>query len=192
VLDPSGGQAFAAELRAPLAPGPLGAGLVPMGGAFLGTIGLGWLIGLRLRPSGWCTRCGRRVCPRCHPDRARPALCAACNTLFYQPEQTDRDLRLARMEALREREARMAKAAWAASIALPGAAGVLARRPLRSVVGAISFAVALGAFLHREGAVPDPLIAGAAGPFAFFCVTGLFALIYAYVVGTSLAARRSL
>ena len=192
VLEPSGGQAFAAELRAPVAPGPLGAGPAAMAAVFAAAIGLGWMIGMRLRPSGWCSRCGRRVCPRCHPDRARPALCAACNTLFYQPEQTDRELRLARMEALRDREARMAKAAWAASIALPGAAGVLARRPLRSVVGAISFAVALGAFLHREGAVPDPLIAGAAGPFAFLCVTGFFALVYAYVVATSLAARRSL
>ncbi len=192
VLDTDAGGEFAAELRAPLSPGRLGVGPAEMAGAFAAAIALGALVGLGFRPSGWCTRCGRRVCPRCHPDRVRSALCAACNTLFHQPEQTDRDLRLARIEALREREARLDKAAWAVSIALPGAAGVLAQRPLRCVIGAICFALALGAFLHREGAVPDPLIAGAAGPFAFFCVTGFFGLVYAIVVGTSLAARRSL
>ena len=154
--------------------------------------GGGWLGGLKLRPSGWCTRCGRRVCPRCYPDRARGELCDACNRLLYQPEQTDRDLRLARLEALRAREARLDKVAWVASIALPGAAGVLAKRPLRSVVGAICFAVAAVALFFREGAVPDPLVAGAAGPFAFFVVASLFGGVYAIVVGTSLAARRGL
>jgi len=38
----------------------------------------------------------------------------------------------------------------------------------------------------------DPLVAGAAGPFAFLCVSVLAGISYAVVVGTALAARRKL
>lgn len=191
VLDLHGGGRFAAELRAPLAPGRLGATPVAMGAAFGGVIVLAWLVGLKLKASRWCARCGRRVCPRCQPEVTGGELCRSCHRLFYQPEGTARDLRLARIEALRERSRRLDKIAWAASIAVPGAAGVLARRPLRSLIGAVCFAVAVGALVLRDGAVPDPLVAGAAGPFAFFCVAAVSGVAYAIVVATSLAARRS-
>ena len=45
----------------------------------------------------------------------------------------------------------------------------MGRRPLLGVWGAVCFVIALGAVVGREGAVPDPLVAGAAGPLAFFC-----------------------
>jgi hypothetical protein len=48
------------------------------------------------------------------------------------------------------------------------------------------------ALVWRDGAVADPLVAGAAGPFAFLCVSVLAGISYAIVVGTSLAARRNL
>jgi tetratricopeptide (TPR) repeat protein len=192
VFDPATGLAFAAQLRAPLAPGRLGGSPSWLGGAFAGVIALGSLLGSQLRASRWCARCGRRVCPRCHPEVSGGELCGPCNKLFYQPEQTDRELRLARIEALREREARLDKVAWVVSLVLPGAAGILARRPLATLLGALFFATAAGALLWREGAVPDPLVAGAAGPVALFCVAAVFGLAYAIVVGTSLAARRHL
>jgi hypothetical protein len=192
VLDLGGGAAWAAELRSGFAPGRLGATPTAMAGAFALVLATAWLLGRRLRPSRWCARCGRRVCPRCHPEVSRAELCGACNKLFYQPEQTDRDLRLARIEVLRDREARLDKLAWAASIAVPGAAGLLARRPLRSLIGGFCFAVGLAALVWREGVVPDPLVAGAAGPFASFCMVALAAAAYAVVVGTSLAGRRNL
>jgi hypothetical protein len=119
-------------------------------------------------------------------------LCGGCNRLFFQPDQTDRGLRLARIESLREREARLDKLAWLGSIAVPGAAGALARRPLRSLLGTLLFAIALGALVWREGVVPDPLVAGAAGPLAFFCIAILAGVAYAIVVATSLASRRRL
>lgn len=192
VFDPAAGHAFAAQLRAPLAPGRMGGSPLWLGGAFAAVIAAGSLLGSQLRASRWCARCGRRVCPRCHPEVSGGELCGPCNKLFYQPEQTDRELRLARIEALREREARLDKAAWVVSLLLPGAAGILARRPLAALLGALFFATAAGALLWREGAVPDPLVAGAAGPMAFFCVAAVFGLAYAVVVGTSLAARRHL
>lgn len=192
VFDPGRGEGFAEALRRPLAPGRMGASPLLSGAAFAGVLSLGWVLGLRARPSRWCARCGRRVCPRCHPEVSGGELCGACNRLFYQPEQTDRDLRLARIEALRQRESRLDKVAWAASVAVPGAAGILCRRPLRSLLGACSFAVAVAAVVWRDGMVADPLVAGAAGPFAFVCLATLAGLAYAVVVGASLATRRNL
>lgn len=192
VLRSSNGAAWAAELRAPVAPGRLGESPAALGGAFASALVLGLLLGSRVRASCWCSRCGQRVCPRCHPEVSRGELCAACNKLFYQPELTNRSLRLRRIEALRDRGARYDRVAWLVSIVLPGAAGVLARRPLLGVWGAVWFVVALGALLGREGAAPDPLVAGAAGPVAFFVVAVLAGLGYALTVGASLAARRYL
>ena len=192
VFDLRRGAAFGAELRAPVAPGRLGSSPLVLGGAFLAVLCIGSLLGSRHRASRWCARCGRRVCPRCHPEVSGGELCGPCHKLFYQPEQTDRDLRLARIEALRERESRLDKVAWAASLALPGAAGLLSRRPIAGLLGAFFFALALAALAWRDGAVPDPLVAGAAGPMAFFCLAAVSGLAYAVVVGTSLAARRHL
>jgi tetratricopeptide (TPR) repeat protein len=192
VVEPSAGEPFAAELRARIAPGGLGRHAAAAAGALAGALVLGSLAGSRLHASRWCPRCGRRVCPRCDAEAASGELCQACVRLFFQPEQTDRALRLARIEALRGRQRRLDKIAWAAAIALPGAAGRLCRRPLRSLWGALFCALALAAVVWRDGPVPDPLVAGAAGPLAFFCVAGSAGLGYAIVAGASLAARRRL
>jgi len=69
---------------------------------------------------------------------------------------------------------------------------VLAKRPLLGFWSALWFVVALGALLGSEGATPDPLVAGAAGPIAFFVVAGIAGLGYAAAVAASLAARRYL
>ena len=86
----------------------------------------------------------------------------------------------------------MDRLAWLASVAVPGVAGALARRPLRSLLGTVCFATAVSALVWRWGVVPDPLTAGAAGPFAFLCVAVLMGVAYAIVVGSSLSARRRL
>jgi hypothetical protein len=190
VLDLSRGAGFASELRRPLAPGRMGDAPLLCLGAFAAALALGVLLGARLDPSRWCGRCGRRVCPRCNPEPRRKELCTACHRLFYQPEETDRALRLARIEALREREARMDRLAWVASVAVPGAAGLLARKPLRALLGAVCFALAASAVLGRHGVVPDPLVAGAAGPFALTCLAVGAGFAYVVVVAASLAARR--
>ncbi|MCH7709646.1 MAG: hypothetical protein IH884_14250 [Myxococcales bacterium] len=96
-----------------------------------------------------------------------------------------------RIEALKEREVRLNKIAVAMSVMVPGMAGVLSRRPVSTLVGALLFAVLAGAVIWSDGAVPDPLIAGAAGSFAFACLATLAGLFYTIVVATSLAARRN-
>jgi hypothetical protein len=59
------------------------------------------------------------------------------------------------------------------------------------LAGSFLFAVLAGAVIWSDGAVPDPLIAGAAGSFAFACLAALAGFFYTIVIATSLAARRN-
>jgi tetratricopeptide (TPR) repeat protein len=185
------GEPIAAELRAPLAPGRLGHDGHWLAGAGAAALLLGWLVTLRFQPSRWCARCGRRMCPRCDPRTSGGELCESCTRLFFQPEKTDRALRLQRVTALRERERRLNRAAAVASILVPGAAGLLARRPLGSLLGAFFFSLGAAALVWRGGVVPDPLVAGATAPVCFLGLAVLPALAYVAVALTALAARRS-
>jgi len=185
------GRAFAAEARERLAPGRLGQepGLALAGLA--APVVLGSLAGGRLRRSRWCTRCGRRTCPSCHGTQAQAEQCEACHRLFFQPEQTQRELRIARVAALEERRRRLDRAATLTALLVPGAAGLLASRPVRGLVACVLFAVAAAAVAWRGGVVPDPGVAGPAGTAALLGLAGVAALAYAVLVTTSLATRRS-
>jgi tetratricopeptide (TPR) repeat protein len=192
VMASDAGEAIAAELRQTVAPGHLGRDATGLTIVFAAVIAVASAFGARLSPSRWCARCGGRLCPRCHPDSRGNDACETCTRLFYQPETTDRALRLEKITALRARERRLERIATIASIGIPAAAGVLARRPMLALLGALFFAIAACAVVWREGVVPDPLVAGAAGPFAFLGAAVLATLGYAAVVGAALAARRRL
>ena len=184
-----GGAAVAAELRARVAPGRLGDDWRSFAAAAAAVIALGSLIGALTSPSRWCARCGGRVCPRCDPQKATGRVCAGCRRLFYQPEKTDRLLRMQRVEELQLRERRLGRVVAAVSVLLPGAAGLLSGSALRCWVGAVCFALAAAAWISRDGIVPDPSVVGAAGPVAFLCIAGVAGLGYAVVVAASLSAR---
>ena len=192
VLAADAGGTVAAELRRHLAPGHLGRDATGAAIAFAAVIAVSTAFGRRLRPSRWCARCNGRLCPRCHPDAQGNDACETCTRLFYQPETADRALRLEKITLLRKRERQRERVATIAAIALPAAAGVLARRPLLALLGALFFAVAASCLVWREGAVPDPLVAGAAARVAFIGAAALCGLGYAGVVGAALAARRRL
>lgn len=191
VLRSDAGEGIAAELRAPFAPGRLGGDVLTACAAVGAVVFGGGLLGSRIRASRRCDRCGRRICPRCDGVSPKGRSCEGCTRLFHQPETADRDLRAARINALRRRERRLDQIAWVAAVLVPGSAGQLASTPLRGLLGALFAALALMLILHRQGVAPDPLIAGAAAPLGFVGVAVLALAGYALVVSTALAARRS-
>ncbi len=188
VLTSDAGGEIAAELRAPLAPGRIGEDWRHATAALVLAVGGGTLLGARLRPSRWCERCGRRQCPRCNPGDGTGEVCSRCRRLARETAHTDRELRLARIAALDRRERRMRWAAWAAAVLVPGSAGQLARRPLRGFLGAVLGVLAAAFVLFQGGVVPDPLVAGEAGPAAFLALAAGCGLLYALVVLASLAS----
>jgi tetratricopeptide (TPR) repeat protein len=185
------GSGIAAEFRAPLAPGRLGRDGQTLAGAVLLIVLVASLLGMRFQPARSCSRCGARMCPRCDRVAADGDLCESCVKLFLHPEKTDRALRIERVNALRDREERLNRVAAVTSMLVPGAAGLLADRPLASLLGTFFFALAVSAVVWRGGVVADPLVAGAAAPFAFLGVAVLASIAYFTIAATSLAARRN-
>jgi len=189
ILAAPSGESFANELRSAIAPGALGRSVRISVGAFVSIAILSLVGAIRLKRSHWCSRCGRRMCPRCEPELGTDAECESCDRLFQHPETTDRVMRAARVNALRFRERRLAPIQLIVSILLPGAAGALARCPWASFVGALSAAIAILAISWRNGVTPDPLLAGAAAPMAFGLISVLALCCYSASVAISLAAR---
>jgi tetratricopeptide (TPR) repeat protein len=185
------GEALAAEFRAPLAPGALGASRETLGAVLGLVLGFGWLLGARFAPSGTCDRCGQRMCPRCDGTDEAGRTCNSCTRLFYQPEKTERTLRADRIDTLREREHRIGRLSIAFSMMIPGAAGWLAARPLRGYVGTLAFALAFACLAGWRGRVPDPGVAGAAGPVAFLSAALVCTLVYLATVAASRTAQES-
>jgi tetratricopeptide (TPR) repeat protein len=185
VLSAPPGDGLASELRAPLAPGRLGASQAGAAGAFLAAFCLAWAIGAALKTSRWCARCGERQCHACGTTIVRE-VCEGCTRLFDHPERTDRTLRVQRIEELQERERRIRRIVAAASVLLPGSAGLLSDRPMRGLLGAVCFALAAVCLVFRQGVVPDPLIAGAAAPVAFLGTAAIASLLYVAFVAAAL------
>ncbi|MEM7408977.1 MAG: hypothetical protein AAF430_01925 [Myxococcota bacterium] len=187
-MRPGAGETVASEFRARFAPGALGRDWTLFAGVALVVILGGSLFGSRIHPARWCPRCGGRMCPRCNSSRGE--MCSGCHRLFHQPEKTDRVLRLERVNALRNRERRMDRLSTLVSVVVPGAAGLLAEKPLRTWLGALFFTLAAAALIWREGIVPDPFVAGSAATLVFVGLAAIATLLYGLVVATSLASRR--
>ncbi len=186
------GSELAAGLRRPFAPGHIGGDPVWMAGVLAATLLVGGWLGSRVEPSRSCVRCGGRICSRCEERGTAGELCDGCNKLFYQPEHSDRMLRIERVNELRIREQRVERLRALLAVVVPGAAGLLARRPIAAWLGATGFVLAAAAVVWRWGVVPDPLVAGTAAPTVFLGVAVVLGLVHATVVATSLgAARRS-
>lgn len=189
-LDTGAAERFAQQLRARIAPGAVGVDWQWTAGAFATAFAFALLAGRRFRASHRCSRCGRRLCPRCDPEFGGGEICEGCSRLFHQPETTDRSLRLARINALRARDARLNRIVLFTSLLVPGSAGLFSRRPWASLVGALAAGIAAWSLVYRNGVAPDPLVAGAAAPVAFCGVAVVCLCLHALTVTTSLAARR--
>jgi tetratricopeptide (TPR) repeat protein len=184
------GAELAQEFRDHFAPGQLGRDPRVYAAAAAAIALLGGVLGARVQPSRACRRCRERICRRCGPRGGSGDLCDGCTMLFFTPEKTDRVLRAERVNELRAREVRTARLHTWLSLLVPGAAGLVAERPLLCWLGATYFALGCAAFVWREGVVPDPLVAGAVAPVLFLGTAGFAAVGYAIAVAAAFAARR--
>jgi tetratricopeptide (TPR) repeat protein len=184
------GGDVASALRRPLAPGRVASDPALLAGSLAVVLLLGGVVGSRFEPSRGCARCGKRICSRCDERGVAGELCDACNKLFYQPEHADRMLRIQRVNELRMRAQRMERIRSIMAVVVPGAAGLLAKRPLTCWIGATGFVFAVAAVAWRWGVVPDPSVAGATAPTVFVGTAALAGAVYAIAVATSLGAVR--
>ena len=185
------GSAFSRELASRLGPGRLGRGWIATATGFAVVALLAALLGGVAEHSSRCSRCGRRICARCDGTVWNSEICEGCHHVFHRTENTDPTLRMARMASLRRRESRLDRLAFAASLVIPGASGILARRPDLGFLGVLLFTAAVALLVWRKGVVPDPLALGALGPLAFLLAAGIVAFAYVAVVVIGIAIRRN-
>jgi tetratricopeptide (TPR) repeat protein len=184
------GAVLASELRTRLAPGRLGSDPWIFGGSFAAVWLVFAFVGARSEPAHGCGRCGTRVCARCEPANIDSALCTSCTRLFFQPEKTDRALRTERIHALQRRRQRIDQVVTALSVLVPGAAGLLSKRPLTLLLGAFCFALLVAGVAWRNGVVTDPDVLGSAVPVVFLGMATLGFVGHAVFAASALSARR--
>jgi hypothetical protein len=184
--------ALSSVLVGVIAPGWLGRGWLPLGGALLVAVLLGVVVGGSYEHSSRCGRCGRQICVRCDDQIWSADLCDGCHHLFHRTQGTDPKLRNERINALRAREARIGKIWLVFSLLVPGVAGLRAKRPDLAFIGILLFGWALAIWVWRDGVIPDPLALGGIGPMAFM-ISGLAAgFCYLLVLLSGLIMQRNL
>jgi len=173
--DPAAARQAATALRRRFAPGWLGQSLVhsAVGVALVVLLALGVALALRrLTDAG--------------EGSDRHARTARSPT---GGEAGDPFVSMVRLAALRERQARIDKIKLLLSVIVPGAAGVVSRRPILGLLGSMLFASTLASWWARDGVGADPLAVGAGASLLFGAVAVASAIAYAAVVAVTIALR---
>jgi len=174
-----------------LAPGRFGENWVVTGGAFALIMLSTLLLGNRWDRASLCERCGHRICTRCDGTVWSEDVCEDCHRLFQYPEGTDPSLRMARLQALSEREGRLDRIWRILSLLIPGVAGFAAKRPDQAMLSLLLFSGAVVCGLWPSGILEDPMLMGGAAVLCF-ALPGLLAGIgYVTLVVMGLIARKS-
>ena len=170
--DPAATAALARELRHELAPGALGENRGDAVVALWLAAAVGLLLGTGLQ---------RLVGPE-------EDLYAGIARLL-QTRGGDSVERMQKLQELRRRQRRIERAAGAVAWLVPGAAGMVAKRPLLSLLAVLSFAAGASLWLHRDGAVPDPLALGALPGVLVALATSVAVVAYLTLLLVALSLR---
>jgi len=167
--DPQAAEQLAAGLRLWLSPGASGRSALAAALAALAALCLGGLLRWWLGPED--------------PDDLYAGIARVLQ------EETDSAGRMRQLSAIRSRQAREERLAVALSLALPGAAGLLARRPLLGLLSALAFAAGGALVWLRHGVLPDPLALGCLPALLVPAALGAAALLYTGTTGMALWLR---
>jgi tetratricopeptide (TPR) repeat protein len=170
--DPATAAALAHRLRQPLAPGVAGESRGDAVVALWLAAGLGLLLGSVLR---------RLAGPEAdlYQDLARQ----------LQASGGDSVERMAQLAELQRRQARRERAARVLAWFVPGAAGMVAGRPLLAGLSVAVAACAGSLWVHRQGAVPDPLALGALPGLGVALTLVVLAIAHLTLIGVARALR---
>jgi len=170
--DPEATAELARTFRAELAPGALGESRGDAVVALWLAAGAGLLLGLALQ---------RLVGPEedLYVGIAR----------LLQTRGGDSMERMEKLQELRRRQRRVERAAGLVAWFVPGAAGMVAKRPLLALLSVASFATGVSLWLHRQGSVPDPLALGALPEVLVVLAVSAAALVYLTLLLVALSLR---
>lgn len=170
---PTAAARLASELRRRVAPGLAGGSPAATGIAALASVCVGFLLGLALRRLGG-------------DDDTYGAIAR----LLQGAQGADSATRARELAELRARQARVERVERVGSFLLPGAAGVLARRPLLGLFAVLFFALGVSVFAYRAGVVPDPLALGLLPQLLWGPTVAVLGLGYLVLTALALALGR--
>jgi len=110
---------------------------------------------------------------------------------ILQGGATDSSERMRRLAQLRARQARRQNVQSLIALVVPGAAGVIAGRPLLGVLAVTCFAAGAALWNVRGGVVPDPVVLGALPMLLLPAVLLALALLYALATAVAFRLRES-
>lgn len=170
---PRAAHELAAQLRRRISPGLAGSGLPASGGAVLASAVIGLALGALLGRLG-----------------GEDDIYSGIARLLQGAEGADSAKRARDLAELRARQARMERAAGVVSLVVPGAAGILDRRPVLALIAVLVFALGASVFAFRNGVVPDPLALGILPHLLLAPLLGLLGLVYVAATALVLALGR--
>jgi tetratricopeptide (TPR) repeat protein len=180
------GRELSASLRRGLAPGVLGAGSTSIALSLLVVGLLACAAGRRFEPTRFCRECGARSCPRCDDPPPGLAVCRDCARIPHRPGDAQAsERRSERRAALAKRRSGLVRRRRLASALVPGAAGLVARRPWLVLAGACAFTGALAASPVGLRPLVDPLAAGDAGRWMLGASALVLAVVHALVASAA-------
>jgi len=174
-----------------LAPGRIGESWLMTAGSFTLVVLFGLLFANRFDHSSQCLRCGHRICTRCEETVWSEEICEDCHHLFQYPDSTDPSLRMARLQTLSRRGVMIDRIVLAASVLIPGVAGIASRRPDFAMFGLLLFSWIAAWIVWPFGVFDDPLLMGDAAWLCFLIPGVLAVLSYSGIVIASLVARKN-
>ncbi|MCH2184682.1 hypothetical protein MK280_02300, partial [Myxococcota bacterium] len=189
MFERSRGEAFAQSLRGLIAPGWLGESATHFAGGLFLVFLICLLMAGRFQHAGQCSRCGIRICARCDDTMWSNRVCDSCHQLFSRPQGTDPNLRMRRLGRLREREQQIARIHALLRWGVPGAAGMLGKRPDWALVSLVLFWTSAGLILFASGVVPDPLAMGPTATLGFMSLAFLMGAGYWLATWRGASAR---
>jgi len=171
--NPAAARQAATALRRRFAPGWLGQSLVhsAVGVALVALLASGIAMALRRAKDGG----------------EASGLHGGISQLLTGREAADPFLRMVRLAALRERQARVDKIKFLISVMVPGAAGVVSRHPMLGLLGSMLFALTLASWWAQSGVGVDPLAVGAGASLLFGAVAVVSAVAYLAVSALTIA-----
>jgi hypothetical protein len=108
---------------------------------------------------------------------------------LLQTRGGDSNERMAQLQELRRRQRRAERAASVVAWLVPGAAGMVANRPLLAWLSVAVAASAVSLWYHRAGPVPDPLALGALPGALIALALALLAILHLVLLFVALALR---
>jgi len=97
--------------------------------------------------------------------------------------------RMAQLQDLRRRQRRVERVAGLLAWLVPGAAGMVAKRPLLALLAVATFASGSSLWFHRHGAVPDPFVLGVLPNALVGVAVATLGLAYLVLLFVTLALR---